>query len=249
MGNSPLPPRVTPETPVAAGTLKRLLADHPFFRDWDDATLLTVAPHCRLLQPPAGAQCLAQGDFSPFAHFLLAGEVHLCSDQGVTRALRAGSLDSRFPFARLRPSRYRVVAGEGTCVLKIESAALQRLTPRRNRARFAASDRTTGGTWRAHPLVREILRKLEDGTLEVPPLPAIALRVRKALSRDDFEIAAVATIIGADPAIAGRLIRIANSAIFRGQAPCDRCGCLVRSACENHTGTRQRQGHAGGIAA
>ena len=149
MGNSPLPTRDAPETQVAVGTLKRLLADHPFFRDWDDATLLTVAPHCRLLQPPAGAQCLALGDFSPFAHFLLAGEVHLCSNQGVTRALSAGSLDSRFPFARLRPSRYRVVAGEGTCMLKIESAALQRLTPRRNRARFAASDRTTGGTWRA----------------------------------------------------------------------------------------------------
>ena len=234
MGKTSVSAQGAYESPVTAGTLKRLLADHPFFRDWEDLALQTAAPHCRLLDPPAAASLLEEGDLSPYAHFLLAGEVTLCSGQDVARTLSAGSLDTRFPFARLRPSRYRVVAGQGARVLKIEYSQLRKQAPdKKQRARFLSSGRATGGSWRAHPLVQEILSNLETGTLNIPPLPAIALKVRKALSRDDYEMAGVAAIIGADPAIAGRLIQIANSAIFRGQAPCESVhAALVRLGVE-----------------
>ncbi|MCB1682838.1 MAG: HDOD domain-containing protein [Pseudomonadales bacterium] len=221
------------EKPLSAGSLKRLLSAHPFFEDWGDDRWQRIAPHCRLLELPASAELLAEGDLSPYAHFLLDGAVCLKPSQGAQRRLGAGDLDSRFPFARLRPSRYQVTAEPGARVLKIESSRMQRQAGKVQPARFLTNGRTTGGSWRAHPLVRDVLRRLETGTLDIPPLPAIALKIRKALSREDFEMAEIAAIVGADPAIAGRLIQVANSAIFRAQSHCETVqAALVRLGVE-----------------
>jgi signal-transduction protein with cAMP-binding, CBS, and nucleotidyltransferase domain len=97
-------------TPAQPGTLKRLLAGHPFFEDWDDDGFKSLAGVCQLLDYSEGERVLEAGDLSPFSGFLLEGQLELTPTEGQPRILEAGDLDAGFPFANLRPSCYDVVS-------------------------------------------------------------------------------------------------------------------------------------------
>ncbi|HVT34481.1 MAG TPA: HDOD domain-containing protein [Nevskiaceae bacterium] len=60
-----------------------------------------------------------------------------------------------------------------------------------------------------------------QGTLTLPTLPDVAMKVDRMCREEDVSAAALATEIGKDPAIAVRLLRIANSAAFGNGARID----------------------------
>ncbi len=63
-------------------------------------------------------------------------------------------------------------------------------------------------------LVEELERTLADGNLELPSLPEVALKIRQALADDDVSVNEISRQIGADPALAARILKTANSALF-----------------------------------
>jgi HD-like signal output (HDOD) protein len=214
--------------PLQPGTLKRLLAGHPYFSHWDNARFLAVAPHSHLLELSDGQQLLELGGISPFSSFLLTGQLALTPESGESRSISAGELDAGFPIANLRPSAYQVLASQPSRILQIESSQLKSAQPQGS-ARFQLPEKVSAGSWQAHPLVTDLARQIRNNSLQIPPLPGIAVKVRRALARDDVEMADVATIISADPAIAGRLIAVANSAVFGAASNVDSVqGALVR---------------------
>jgi HD-like signal output (HDOD) protein len=64
----------------------------------------------------------------------------------------------------------------------------------------------------AFEFVKELAGDLSAGKLELPSFPDIALRVRKALANEDVLIDQVVKIISSEPALAARLLQLANSA-------------------------------------
>lgn len=69
-------------------------------------------------------------------------------------------------------------------------------------------------------LVSKLERSLQGGQLELPSLPEVAMKIRRALADDDVSVSEVARLLGTDPALAARTLRIANSAMFyRGSRP------------------------------
>jgi len=76
----------------------------------------------------------------------------------------------------------------------------------------------------ARALTTSVVEKLErsfgGGRLELPSLPEVALKIRRALADEDVSVGEIARLLGADPALAARTLRIANSAMFyRGSRP------------------------------
>lgn len=65
----------------------------------------------------------------------------------------------------------------------------------------------------------EILADLESGTLVLPTLPEVALKVRDVVDDPDTTSAKLANIIVTDPALSTRLLKVANSALYRGRVP------------------------------
>ena len=65
----------------------------------------------------------------------------------------------------------------------------------------------------------EILADLENGTLVLPTLPEVALRVRDVVDDPDTTSAKLAAIIVTDPALSTRLLKVSNSALYRGRHP------------------------------
>ena len=69
-------------------------------------------------------------------------------------------------------------------------------------------------------LVAKLETALDRRNLELPSLPEVALKIRRALSNDDVSTKEIARLLGTDPALAARTLRVANSAMFyRGNAP------------------------------
>jgi HD-like signal output (HDOD) protein len=69
-------------------------------------------------------------------------------------------------------------------------------------------------------LVETLERSLAGGQLDLPSLPEVALKIRRALADDNVSVSEIARLLGSDPALAARTLRIANSAMFyRGSRP------------------------------
>lgn len=64
----------------------------------------------------------------------------------------------------------------------------------------------------AFEFVRSLASELSGGRLDLPSFPEIAVRIRKVLADSKSSIDQVVRIVGSEPALAARLLRIANSA-------------------------------------
>lgn len=76
----------------------------------------------------------------------------------------------------------------------------------------------------------ELAACVDGDDVELPSLPDVVLKIRDALARPDIDLDQLAEIAGADPALAARVMKIANSALFsRGSVPpADLTAAVVR---------------------
>lgn len=75
----------------------------------------------------------------------------------------------------------------------------------------------TAGALGARPadvarLVESLTVELAGEKIDLPSFPDVAVRVRKALANEEVEVEKVAKVISAEPALAARLLQVANSA-------------------------------------
>lgn len=68
-------------------------------------------------------------------------------------------------------------------------------------------------------LFDEIFAAYQDGTLDLPSLPDVAMEIRRTAEDPDTGPAEVAQLVESDPALVARLVQVANSAANRGAAP------------------------------
>ena len=202
------------------GALVRLLRSFRFFDAWPEAQLVALGPVMGVRRLSPGEPLIVSGSVDSNDYFLIDGALSL--DAGADRvfSLSARQVDAGFPVAHLRPSRYTVVASVSSHVLRIQSAPLQRIQQGFT-SRFALADRAVAGTWQEHPMWSQLLRELEQGTLAVPSLPAIAHRVSAQLAREDVNVARVAALIQTEPGLSAKLVKVANSAAMQRSNRCE----------------------------
>jgi HD-like signal output (HDOD) protein len=64
----------------------------------------------------------------------------------------------------------------------------------------------------AFDFVRSLAGELSGGKVDIPSFPEIAVRVRRILSDPKSSVEQVVRVVGSEPALAARLMRISNSA-------------------------------------
>jgi HD-like signal output (HDOD) protein len=64
----------------------------------------------------------------------------------------------------------------------------------------------------AFEFIRSLATELSGGRIDLPSFPEIAVRVRRILSDPKSHVEQVVRVVGSEPALAARLLRIANSA-------------------------------------
>lgn len=68
-------------------------------------------------------------------------------------------------------------------------------------------------------LSKQLDAMVGHGELVVPPYPAAAMRLRTLIESDKYGLSQIADAAAADAALAAALLRIANSAVYRGEGP------------------------------
>lgn len=72
----------------------------------------------------------------------------------------------------------------------------------------------------AFAFVQMLAGELNGGTLELPSFPDAVMRVTKALDDDDVNVNKLSVLIGSEPTLSARLMKVANSAMMhRGNKP------------------------------
>jgi HD-like signal output (HDOD) protein len=66
----------------------------------------------------------------------------------------------------------------------------------------------------AFEFVRSLAGELSSGKIDLPSFPEIAVRVRKLLADPESTIEQVVRVVGSEPALAARLIRVSNASAF-----------------------------------
>jgi HD-like signal output (HDOD) protein len=66
----------------------------------------------------------------------------------------------------------------------------------------------------AFEFVRSLAGELSSGKIELPSFPEVAIRVRQVLSDPDSSIEKVVRVVGSEPALAARLMRVSNASAF-----------------------------------
>jgi len=75
-------------------------------------------------------------------------------------------------------------------------------------------------------IITEILGDLKANRLQLPTLPAVAVKINDIIDRPDASARKMARVLGTDAALSARLIQAANSPLLRAHKPVDN----VRSA-------------------
>lgn len=91
----------------------------------------------------------------------------------------------------------------------------------------AATDTAAAGADADLALLQRIIRDVKSGRLCLPTLPDIALRIRATVNDPRRSSADVARVVQFDPALATRLIQIANSPLYRGARRFDNCHSAI----------------------
>jgi len=71
----------------------------------------------------------------------------------------------------------------------------------------------------AENIQQELTEAVASDKLELPTLPEVALRIRDVAEREDVDAQKLAAVISEDPGLAARMVRMANSPMFRAVNP------------------------------
>ncbi len=183
-----------------------------------DEQLASLAGKLRLEQAGKGVCLIELGCAENYSFYLLDGSLEATTHDGNQTRFDSDNEGELFPVAQLRPSMYRVVAAGPVQFIKIYSDQLtefaQRLEvdePSMDVIEIEQSDEE-------NELTIQLFQDLISGNLSLPSLPHVAQRIQQAFAEDSVNAESICTIIQSDPAITAKLIMIANSALYRGQA-------------------------------
>ncbi len=203
--------------------MQRLLGNTALFHDAPAQYFKTVESQAQLVHVHKTAPLLHEGESAPFAWFLIDGSasLHQSRESGHTLHVTSDDPAAGYPLAHLRPARYTLVPDTGAQLIRLELASVRQRVSKPSAPRFLGGDEIGGGSWQSHAFAIEVTRQRQAASLELPAMPAVSARIGQALKDPDFAMSDLARLISADPVIAAELLKVANSALFRGVDVCE----------------------------
>ena len=191
-------------------------------RDLDRKVLNDIANRVVVVRAAPGEVLLDQGSREDISLYLLEGRISLTARDGKVNAFDHTNPQALNPIARLRPCQFRVAATSPVSYLRIDNAMLDMLQPKYDSSSllssYEVSEETEFTEMSAdNRLMIRIYQDLNADQLILPTLPQVALRIGRAMKDPDLDANTLAKVISADPAIAAKLLRAANSPRFGGK--------------------------------
>ncbi len=194
-----------------------------------DSALTAIAAQSVVEKIPAGQQLMEIGTRGDSVLFLLTGRLEMTSANGAPHEIEGSSAEADYAISYLQPHRYTVTTSSPAVILRVNRTTLEKYVNERNSSTYDVEEIEAGEQLRDSLLFHELYEGCRSDRLRLPSLPDIAFKVRKAFENKRSDLWSIALIIDSDPAIAAKLIRVANSANYRGENPADTTtGAVIR---------------------
>ena len=202
-----------------------MLADLP---PWQ---LEVIAEAVEPVEVLKGSLVVERGTDDGYTYFLQQGEVSLDAADGQNKVVELNSEVARSPVSNLRPRLFGVRALSQVRGIRVPDIVLS----------------AAGCSGRAHnpdeitveseeedqrreaesKLSFQLSQDLKSDKAILPSLPDLAMRIRRAIDDEVSDAKAIARLVEADPAMATKLLKAANSALYGGLDGVDTCSAAV----------------------
>lgn len=175
----------------------------------------------------AGEVVMRHGSNDSWVYYLVSGEVSLTAPGRDEVIVKANSDRARQPLNDARPCRWTIHAVGRIIFFRINDGVVRRMledVPMQDKNVANAPMDEEKVMLR---LVADIERDVDEDKLKIPSLPDVVLRVQKAVKDRATDVADVAKIVMVDPPLVGRLIKVANSPMYRGNVEITSCQIAI----------------------
>lgn len=190
------------------------------FQHLNDHQLIELANLIQIKNIPANQTLIELHSNTSLQYFLIDGTVEISDESSTQWLIHSRSENSRNPLSRYRPSRYCV---KSVTEVKIMIVDLETVLQFSNKA--ATDDESE--QIRDHYLYKQLIKDLSNDRLQLPSVPDVAIKIRQALIDDTSNFRQIASIISSDPAITTKIIKTANSALYRSVHKINDCQMAV----------------------
>jgi HD-like signal output (HDOD) protein len=198
--------------PPDVKTLRRLRPLSQF----NDEQLQSLANQLNVKTAHKKEVLIERGCSERFQLFVLKGSVQLTAGDGKQQELSFAESDALNPVAQLRPSLYQVAAREPLQYLRIDPGLLTQFAQQVEDGGEDISVHIIEDDSEDNALALNLYQDLIADRITLPSLPEVAQRIQQVYRSENIDAESVAAILMIDPAIAAKLIKIANSPVYQG---------------------------------
>lgn len=176
----------------------------------DKATIIELPPRRRIEDTGLGRWMI----------YLLKGTL-LVNTNGHDEVIDAGTARAQRPVFPLDHAISRISANSRgpVLLLRLDRALFDLLLREQRMSGYEVQDTPLSNPEAV--LLNHIYQAVKDGSLELPSMPEVAVRIRDAAMRPEVSAHEIAQIVQIDPIVAVGVLRQANSAALRGARPID----------------------------
>jgi len=156
--------------------------------------------------------------------FLLQGTVAVETEGNRRYEIQAGTTKAHFPLSSGKKHSATGYAKSDVQLLRVPNKIMEMgaKTKRNNMLSVNFEHLNVPGELHLSGLVHSFFQHLEKNDIQLPSLPDVSMKLRRAI-RDDVSVAEAAKIVQLDPSIVAKLIQVANSPIYLTANPVNRC--------------------------
>ncbi len=159
------------------------------------------------------------GDTGDYDLYLLSGEAISQDREGTRRKVESESDGQLQPIAHIRPSLYDVEALSPVEYLEIPNDLLTELSLVEEAYDTDMEVEIIEQSEEANRLTISLCLDISNGSISLPAMPDVAHKIQKEFADDDFDVGRITGLIQSDPSISAKLLKTANSPLYRGNAP------------------------------
>ena len=195
------------------------LKEFEFIRHLNEQQIILLYSKGEILKFSSGDNIISAGDEDPYEYYLLAGELVIREpgeSLNAVKSIQANSHDGLKCITRTKPRAFDVYAQTNAALLRVELAHLKSLLQDAPADNYEVRKVLREDQSEDKQLFFDIYTDLRNNKLTLPSLPDVAFRIRTLISEGTNNAKTVAQAINSDAAVATKLIKAANSPLFRG---------------------------------
>lgn len=198
---------------ITVETLKRLIP----IRNLSDNKLHSFVLENSSELFPAKTQVFSINEPSNATFYLISGTISLSDSSGNTITIEASEDQAKFPISSGLKHTTTATSKSKVSLLKVSQKIMSM-----DLQKTKVSELTIPKELNENPLIQMFTQHFIDDELEIPSLPSIAIRLRKAIQQE-IGIDEAVKIIQLDPVISAKLVEVANCPLYISAIPAKSC--------------------------